>query len=640
MAFENVTQVYRTRFGVVIAQGAFTDLIVCLTEFSKNIRFQKKSLQAMETLKSVIPTMLKTPECPLSQRSSGTNGTNGTNGTGEIKSPTAQNRTSVEEGFWFPVLFAFHDVLMTGEDLEVRSNALNYFFETLLRYGGTFPSDFWDILWRQQLYPIFMVLRSRPEMSNVLSHEELSVWLSTTMIQALRNMITLFTHYFEALEYMLDRFLELLALCILQENDTIARIGSNCLQQLILQNVAKFTPAHWSKIVGAFCELFERTTAYQLFSPTTLSATTPGAGLSPAPGALEFGYPLGSTPPGEKGEGGKDKDKDSGLRINTNGNGTDSDTASMLSVVPAEEDEAPRTPTAANAGAGTAGASGTAEAAPLEDYRPSNSLQQQPVVVTAARRRFFNRIISRCVLQLLMIETVNELFGNEAVYRQIPSAELLRLMGLLKKSFLFARRFNTDKELRMRLWREGFMKQPPNLLKQESGSAATYVAILFKMYADEAPERMETRADVEKALVPLCKDILHGYVVLEDESQHRNIMAWRPVVVDVLEGFALFPQAAFVAHTRDFYPAVIELLGKELSGELRAAIVQVLRRVGEVGLGIEGLADGGYYAARNGGDRRDSLISTASAEANTVDSEGGDASTKFMGRQMHSPVGN
>jgi brefeldin A-inhibited guanine nucleotide-exchange protein len=77
-------------------------------------------------------------------------------------------------------------------------------------------------------------------MSKVPNHEELSVWLSTTMIQALRNMITLFTHYFDSLEYMLDRFLELLTLCICQENDTIARIGSNCLQQLILQNVTKF----------------------------------------------------------------------------------------------------------------------------------------------------------------------------------------------------------------------------------------------------------------------------------------------------------------------------------------------------------------------------------------------------------------
>ncbi|KAJ8106057.1 hypothetical protein OPT61_g9793 [Boeremia exigua] len=34
--------------------------------------------------------------------------------------PQAATRQTQEEQFWFPVLFAFHDVLMTGEDLELR----------------------------------------------------------------------------------------------------------------------------------------------------------------------------------------------------------------------------------------------------------------------------------------------------------------------------------------------------------------------------------------------------------------------------------------------------------------------------------------------------------------------------------------
>jgi brefeldin A-inhibited guanine nucleotide-exchange protein len=146
------------------------------------------------------------------------------------------------------------------------------------------------------------------------------------------------------------------------------------------------------------------------------------------------------------------------------------------------------------------GPQGSAPNVDLEDYRPQQ-LTQQPVV-TAARRRFFNKIITKCVLQLLMIETVSELFSNDAVYSEIPSNELLRLMGLLKKSFTFARRFNGDKELRMRLWREGFMKQPPNLLKQESGSAATYVSILLRMYQDDQVERRESRGAIESALIP------------------------------------------------------------------------------------------------------------------------------------------
>ncbi|UKZ86187.1 uncharacterized protein TrAFT101_002025 [Trichoderma asperellum] len=588
LAYENVSQVYKEKFGVVISQGAFTDLIVCLTEFSKNLKFQKKSLGALELLKSIIPTMLKTPECPLSHQPWNTS-TSLNDGAAEPPKK-GQTKTSMEEGYWFPVLFAFHDVLMTGEDLEVRSNALEYFFAALLKYGGGFTQPFWDILWRQQLYPIFMVLRSRPEMTNVLNHEELSVWLSTTMIQALRNMITLFTHYFDALEYMLDRFLELLALCICQENDTISRIGSNCLQQLILKNVTKFNLVHWTKIVGAFCELFERTTAYQLFTAANMEATT-SMSMSSSNG-LEFTSPLSPTVAETPSAGDENT-----LKINGGDENGASDTESIHhpTLHKLDDDEA------------QASAANTTNGQQLEEFKPTSNLQQQPVVVTAARRRFFNRIISRCVLQLLMIETVNELFSNDTVYANIPSTELLRLMALLKRSFQFARRFNEDKELRMKLWREGFMKQPPNLLKQESGAAATYVSILFRMFIDDAPERLKSRPDIEAALVPLCEDIITGYSLLVEESQQRNIIAWRPVVVDVLEGFATFPEEAFKTHLSSFYPLAIDLLQKDLTADLRGALLAVLRRVGEVSLGIEGLV-------RAGDKRRDSTVSTNAEE--------------------------
>jgi brefeldin A-inhibited guanine nucleotide-exchange protein len=302
-------------------------------------------------------------------------------------------------------------------------------------------------------------------MSKVPNHEDLSVWLSTTMIQALRNMITLFTHYFDSLEYMLGRFLELLTLCICQENDTIARIGSNCLQQLILQNVSKFREEHWTQIVGAFVGLFSKTTAYELF--------TAAASVSKLTDA--------ATANGDVAQASETAEVSTEFPDALQPNGSHSTTTLADGVDPPAQSEA---------------------RAELEDYRPQADQQQQPAAVTVARRRFFNRIITNCVLQLLMIETVHELFSNDNVYAQIPSHELLRLMGLLKKSYQFAKKFNEDKDLRMQLWRQGFMKQPPNLLKQESGSAATYVHILFRMYHDEREERQSSRAETEAALIP------------------------------------------------------------------------------------------------------------------------------------------
>ena len=356
-----------------------------------------------------------------------------------------------------------------------------------------------------------MVLKSKSEMKNVLNHEDLSVWLSTTMIQALRNMITLFTHYFESLEYMLDRFLDLLALCICQENDTIARIGSNCLQQLILQNVTRFQPEHWSKIVGNFVELFERTTAYQLFSAATTSSDS--SSISEDEGIRR--------PSVAEASNAKDLNLSISPTMSTFASaGPEAAKLDKASRVPSESDEANSIDQSTRSRAGSTRTNDSPPPAPsganaeLEDYRPQPGLQQQPIVVTTARRKLFNKIITRCVLQLLMIETVNELFSNDAVYAQIPSPELLRLMGLLKSSYTFAKKFNNNKDLRMRLWREGFMKQPPNLLKQESGSAACYVNILLRMYHDEGEERRNSRAETEAALIP--------YVTLMTESTHTK----------------------------------------------------------------------------------------------------------------------
>ncbi|KAJ5722760.1 hypothetical protein N7488_000795 [Penicillium malachiteum] len=545
MAFDHVNQIYNTRFGVVITQGAFADLIVCLTEFSKNSKFQKKSLQAIELLKSTVSKMLRTPECPLSHRD-GSAPNFQEEGTNLAKQLTRQSQ---EEQFWYPILIAFQDVLMTGDDLEVRSRALTYLFETLIRHGGDFPRHFWDVLWRQLLCPIFVVLQSKSEMSKVPNHEDLSVWLSTTMIQALRNMITLFTHYFDSLEYMLGRFLELLTLCICQENDTIARIGSNCLQQLILQNVAKFREGHWTQIVGAFVELFSKTTAYELF---TAAASMTKMTETATNGDVQAGQAAASLASG---------DVPDALQPN----GSESTTSLQEASDPPAQSEA---------------------RAELEDYRPQADPQQQPAAVTVARRRFFNRIITNCVLQLLMIETVHELFSNDNVYAQIPSHELLRLMGLLKKSYQFAKKFNEDKELRMQLWRQGFMKQPPNLLKQESGSAATYVHILFRMYHDEREERKSSRTETEAALIPLCADIIRSFVRLDEETQHRNIVAWRPVVVDVIDGYNNFPSEGFDKNIETFYPLGVELLSRDLNPEIRVALQALLRRIGEVRLGV------------------------------------------------------
>jgi brefeldin A-inhibited guanine nucleotide-exchange protein len=100
-AFEIVTKLNKDHFSDIVRHGAFADLTVCITEFSKASKYQKISLLSIAMLRDVIPAMLKCPECPLADQQ------HDTSDDGMIK-------------FWFPILFGFYDIIMNGEDLEVR----------------------------------------------------------------------------------------------------------------------------------------------------------------------------------------------------------------------------------------------------------------------------------------------------------------------------------------------------------------------------------------------------------------------------------------------------------------------------------------------------------------------------------------
>lgn len=278
----------------------------------------------------------------------------------------------------------------------------------------------------------------------------------------------------------------------------------------------KLSPENWERVASTFIALFKRTTAHQLFDEKMRIPEPPTA--------------------------------------HSSSNGEDSLSASKTGFIP----PLPLSP-------------GLAE----DNESKQLGIEQTMAPPRQDRKQVFRQIIVKCVLQLLLIETAHELLQNEEVYLTIPPAELLRLMGVLDDSYRFAKRFNADKDLRTGLWKvgalsccpwyersrrqqTGFMKQLPNLLKQESSSSAVLVNVLLRMYSDHRPDHLAKRGETVEAFVPcvlaiphfaptdlincyrLGVDILAGYVSLEPETQARNIAAWTPVVAEVLQGFAGF----------------------------------------------------------------------------------------------------
>ena len=96
------------------------------------------------------------------------------------------------------------------------SRALDSLFSTLKTYGATFPVEFWDTVCQELLFPIFAVLKSSQDLTRFSTQEDMSVWLSTTMIEALRKFIDLYSVYFRTLQKFWDSVLDLLCVCICQ----------------------------------------------------------------------------------------------------------------------------------------------------------------------------------------------------------------------------------------------------------------------------------------------------------------------------------------------------------------------------------------------------------------------------------------
>lgn len=98
----------------------------------------------------------------------------------------------------------------------ISFRALDSLFTTLKTHGRDFPSEFWETICKELLFPIFAVLKSSQDMSRFNTQEDMSVWLQTTMIQALRDLIDLYTYHFDILEQSLTELLDLLCICICQ----------------------------------------------------------------------------------------------------------------------------------------------------------------------------------------------------------------------------------------------------------------------------------------------------------------------------------------------------------------------------------------------------------------------------------------
>ncbi|KAJ1982293.1 guanine nucleotide exchange protein for ADP-robosylation factor [Dimargaris verticillata] len=574
MAFEIVREVCRERFNDIVSLGSFPELILCLTEFCTSAMHQRTSLQSIEMLylcaKNLAARFQESAPVSGYLRHQAPNGSV-TNEKGTTAALTSAPRaseaaeiTSPPSGppsddpvyrLWFPIFHAMYNIIMNCDDLEVRTKALNYLFEFLKSNGATFSFAFWSLILQDVVYPIFRDLKSPEPGKRFGRQEDITFWFSTTLIKALRNLIDLFTHYYDVLSPTLDSILELLSVCITQESETLARIGSACFQELVENNYHRFDDGAWRKVCQTFLFLFTTSVPHVLFEmsgqaePSTVTAPSL-RGTPAAPVKSSFNFYGRESPNGNSGGVG------SLQTLNGDGPG--------------------------GIGRGSAAAMGPGAPDTGITSHVMNPLQNRRKSWKGDPQTEYQRITLKCVLQLLLIQTVDELFhANTAIYQAVDSDQLFFVLDCLDKSYQFAKKFNADVQLRLALVESGFMTQVPSLLKQEVSSLQCSLAILQQMYTDSSPERTIIAEEVEDRLVPLTQSVLVHFNRIDPRTAEHHIKAWQPVVVTVFENLLDLDAAKFQRQMRMLYPEVVQMLTFSRPHNLTTLIQRILLRVGE-----------------------------------------------------------
>jgi brefeldin A-inhibited guanine nucleotide-exchange protein len=138
---------------------------------------------------------------------------------------------------------------------------LHDLFDLILQTGHKYSSTFWSRIFAEILLPLFNDLGENGQ----LTSKNNEAWVSTTMVLALKSLTDLYTAFPILLEIALAQILDLLVKCILQENDTLSKIGCTRLEEFVINNAGNFKEETWKEVCNRIQGLFEVTKPVELF---------------------------------------------------------------------------------------------------------------------------------------------------------------------------------------------------------------------------------------------------------------------------------------------------------------------------------------------------------------------------------------
>ncbi|XP_077432664.1 brefeldin A-inhibited guanine nucleotide-exchange protein 2 [Vanacampus margaritifer] len=531
-----VMNTFREHFAAAI--DSFQDAVKCLSEFVCNAAFPDTSMEAIRLIRHCAKYVSERPQALREYTSDDMNVAPG-------------DRVWVRG--WFPILFELSCIINRCK-LDVRTRGLTVMFEIMKSYGHTFEKHWWHDLFR-------IVFRIFDNMKLPEQQTEKTEWMTTTCNHALYAICDVFTQFYEPLsEILLADIFTQLQWCVRQDNEQLARSGTNCLENLVILNGEKFSPEVWNITCSCMLEIFQNT------SPQVLLTWRPA---------------------------GQDDDTADSKHLDV-----DFDTQSQSSYDRALSER------------------GHSQMSSDDTWKGKSNAR-------VSDHKLFAGLLIKCVVQLELIQTIDNIVfypstskkedaenmaaaqrdaleeapadvgdpgSDQGMYGLMTSAHLFKLLDCLLESHTFAKDFNSNNEQRTALWRAGFKgKSKPNLLKQETSSLACSLRILFRMYSD--PQLRDSWPDIQTRLLLVCSEALAYFISLTSES-HRE--AWNSLLLLLLTRTLRLPDDKFKPHASCYFSHLCEMMQFDLIPELRAVLRRFFLRIGAV-----------FHIAVPGAQRRD-----------------------------------
>ncbi|XP_065355614.1 brefeldin A-inhibited guanine nucleotide-exchange protein 2 [Calliphora vicina] len=572
-----IGELYQKQFAVMV--DSFQDAVKCLSEFACNARFPDTSMEAIRLVRTCALCVHESPQLFAEHA-----------GMENDISVAEEDRVWVRG--WFPMLFSLSCVVNRCK-LDVRTRGLTVLFEIVKTHGDSFKPNWWKDLFNV----IFRIFDNMKLPEHVTEKSE---WMTTTCNHALYAIIDVFTQYFDVLGHLLleDLFAQL-HWCVQQNNEQLARSGTNCLENLVISNGFKFNEATWDKTCQCILDIFNATLPGELLSWRPNPQLQQQMQLQQQPhhqthqGQVQYqtaAHNNPQTPHLRKG---------SHPRVNDTLNRSYSQHSVYSNSGSYDDDHTHQSHHHHQ------------QQQSLHHHQHPHATPQHPIV--PQNPALFESLNIKCVVQLELIQTVDniiffpatsrkedaetlaqaaaDLTGNltthpmldcqreeQGMYSYLRTRQLLTLADCLMQSHRFGKRFNADQEQRNILWRAGFKGSiKPNLLKQETASLACVLRIFFKMYGDE--NRRSDWPGIEQELVQVCKEALTYFLSLQSEA-HRD--AWTSLLLLILTRLLKMSDARFATHVSNYYALLCELMCFDLKPELRSVLRRVFLRIGPV----------------------------------------------------------